>query len=700
MNDNYDLAEIKTLEDAKSAWESFFGRFFSPDIPPEVNVDFNSDLREFTPRKNKDAKYAPPGSSEGRTLHSDDFDDFLNGNTITIPEHIALNAEGLDKVAQAIQQGNFEHEALKKEDHTFYALWLFRQNKITRQQMATILARDQVPKEYPITNTFHILDDRGRFTKEALDLWLPTVVENAFGGKFTKWQLERLRLLIQASPKSEQIFYISECDPNAVGLYARQLGNALQINHTWPRTIYNKKRYDLHMSFGVLEGMQIAVSGINGAAASRAKIGKVAIDAVKEGVEYYYRPTAISMRNSGVEATTKGIHGYANSPMPAVTTHDVFHSRLHNTIRPEFHMMLNHMNQIISKHTKQKWSKTMWELVDREFHAFQYRKIDLNSKNGAKLFLEMLHRNDDDHAFLFRNHDPQQLSDDGFAIVWNMVNQSAVWKNLYKVDVDRLGFPYGPLIEKMKAFKKEAGSDHKHSEILTLKYRLYDVTTKTEFRKVCKLLDTLGERLVTDKDQKLVFGKYAQGMDKNLTSLKFKNFGTEVLIDEKSAKQLIPTLVNMQLISLFGEKNDKAVYDEMQKISGEFKSTHQNSTFSKALLDTSIRTLPSITAKLDFLEACYEEIIHSKGYTRRHATADNLFAFFKNPLTTSQREHIILLKETLNELVTEYQEKNSLGEKDNAELQWYMNNRGSNLSLCNTDRFYLHMDSTIASAKI
>lgn len=108
----------------------------------------------------------------------------------------------------------------------------------------------------------------------------------------------------------------------------------------------------------------------------------------------------------------------------------------------------------------------------------------------------------------------------------------------------------------------------------------------------------------------------------------------------------------------------------------------------------------SMTEKLDFLEACYEEIIHSKGYTRRHSSADNKFAFFKNPLTTSQREHIILLKEKLNELVTEYQTTNRLSKEEKQELQWYMENRGSNLALCNTDRFYLHYDSTVPSANM
>jgi hypothetical protein len=711
MPNNYGLAEILSLDDAIWAWKSFFGRFFSADIPSGINTEFDPHLRQFIPRENQKAKYQHPDITDERTLHSDDFDDFLNGNTVTIPEHISLNQTDLDRVEQAILRGDFADECFKKEEHVFYALWLFKQNKITRQQMSTLLARDQFPEKYPIVNTFRLLDDEGKFTKEALELWLPVIVRNAYSGKFTNWQLERLRLLIQASPKSEQIFYISECNPDIISTSGkRQLGDALFNNRAWYRTKYNDEIYDLHMTFGVIEGLQIAVSGINGAAASRAKLGKIGIDSVKEGIEFYYRPTAISMRNSGVEATTKGIHEYADSPMPAVTAHDVFHARLHNTIKPEFHMMLNHMNQIIAKHTKQKWSKTMWELVDREFHAFQLKSINLNSaEEGAVLFLEMLHRSNDDKTSLFRNFKFGTLSDDGFAIIWNMVNESDVWKKLYKIDIDFLDDQYQPLIEQIKSFRKAVGSNHSHSEILTLKYRFFSVTTATEFQIINRLLDSLGDKLVDSKEQKLVFGKYTQNGVKNLTTLKFKNFGKESIIHEDSVKEIIPILANMRLETLLekshdqevGIKNNQAANEEVQKISKEFVSTYHNSAFSKEILDKSVANLSSITEKLNFLEMCYEQIINSKGYSHRHSTLDFIFTFFKNPLTTSQREHINLLKEKQNELISECQKQIGSDEQQQKELQWCLKNRGANnLTRCNTERFYLHLDSTIPSSRM
>ncbi|ASQ45596.1 hypothetical protein [Legionella clemsonensis] len=694
---NYGLAEINNLSDAKNAWESFFGRFFSPELSKGVNVEFDPDLREFIPRKNPDAKNKRADLTEERTLHSDDFDDFLNGDVVKIPDHFKLTQEGLEQVYQAIQRGNFEDAALTREDHTFYALWLFKQNRITRQQMATLLARDQIPREYPLVKTFKILDDNGEFTKEAVKLWLPVIKSDAFGGKFTDWHLERLRLLIQAAPKSEQIFYLSEPNPNIISSQKRELGNALQINHSWHRTLYQGKLYDLHMSFGVLEGIQIATSGISGAAASRAKLGKVGIDAVKEGVEFYYRPTAISMRNSGIEATTKGIHGYAESLMPAVSAHDVFHSRLHNTIKPEFHMMLNHMHQIIHQHTNQKWSKTMWELVDREFHAFQYQSINLDSpKEAARHFLRML--TGGNAIFLFHNNVDSALSDDGFAIVLNMVNESEIWKKLYKIDIEFLGDPYKAQIRKVKHFKEVIGNASLRPEILTLKYRFFSVLTVKEFNLVNRVIDSLGEQLVNSADQKLVFGKYAIDKIKNLTTLKFKTIDKDIVVNERSVRQLIPILANRQLASKLGVSDQQEVEKEVTVASKKFISTYQQGTLDNNALNESINRLPSIAAKLDFLEACYEKIIRSTGYSRRHAVADHLFAFFKNPLTTSQREHINLLKAKFNEVVSEYMRESNLSEEEKEELQWCLQNKGSNLARCKTDRFYLHFDSTVPSS--
>ncbi|MCW8408560.1 hypothetical protein OQJ13_06185 [Legionella sp. PATHC035] len=62
---------------------------------------------------------------------------------------------------------------------------------------------------------------------------------------------------------------------------------------------------------------------------------------------------------------------------------------------------------------------------------------------------------------------------------------------------------------------------------------------------------------------------------------KYKNFGQSISIDESSERQLIPILVNIQLLSKFGEKNTKKVQGELNKISAGFKKNNQHPSFSK-----------------------------------------------------------------------------------------------------------------------
>ncbi|BBB14954.1 hypothetical protein RVIR1_04410 [Candidatus Rickettsiella viridis] len=440
------LLEINEQKDALNTWEIFFNRFYSAEVPKDANVEFDPNQREFIPRENKkakdkrfswndEAKMAYYSGTTERTSHSDDFDDFLNGYTVRVPYNIKLNEPDFKQLEEAILQGNYKDDLFKNESHVFYALWLFKQNKISRQQFSTLLARDQFSKNYPIVKTFPILDSQGKFTKDAEQMLIPMLKKNTFT-KFEDWHLQRFRLLIQAAPKSEQIFYISECDPNSVSVEgANQLGNALANAGCWERTNYEGRIYDLHLSFGATEARQIALNGVHGAAANRTKIGVISPGSIKEGVINNYRPTAISINKSGVNPTLQDIHNYSLSTMPAVTKHDIFHAQLHNTISPEFHMAFNHMKEIISAFTKVRSSRLQWILTDREFHGLRKKSIKLNPKKGANYFSKILFNKDLSHTglpLLFNGYDASNLSDEGIAIIRDMVNEPAKWNNLYK----------------------------------------------------------------------------------------------------------------------------------------------------------------------------------------------------------------------------------------------------------------------------
>lgn len=694
MARNTGISEISSLDEAKDAWESFFGRFFSPEVPEGVDVSFNAELRKFTPRENPDAKYQAPFKDEGRTYHSDDFDDFLNGNTVTIPDRMSLTQKNLDIVEKAISEGNYEHSCFSNRPHLFYALWLFKQNKITRQQLTTILARAQVILAgTPIKKTFSILDNDGQFTQDAKDILLPLLKKHAYGGDLTGWHLERFRLLMQAAPKSEQMFYISKANRAIVTGWGEQLGDALARNKAW----YIKKSLigedeDIHLSFGAIEGLQIAIRGISGTAA-RAKLGKVSLDTVKEGVEYYYRPTAISIAESGVEATTKGIHEYPYSPMPAVTAHDTFHERLNDTIPPEFHMMLNHMYYIAKEHTKLPWTKLLWELADREFHRFQYQSINIDTpQEGAKLFVKMFSSNNIKyaHPLLINN----TLSAEGIAILWDMVNQPKLWQKIYKVDIDSLGEPYKKHIIKMKAFAEKMNKDKdEHPKLISLKYRLFCTTSPEDYERLTQIIDAVKEDLLNSK-AKLHFGKTKL---LNIVVLKFGiPKGKTEFITETSVKKFIPTLADKYL---FRGVNNQLIQQEVVALSGKWGSIHEEGhQISAKDLDELLQKFSSFAEKLKFLERC-GQVVKSKEYKRRHETADNIFAFLKNPLTTSQRQHVRLLQEKMQELVKERLGELQDNQEELDEFKWLMENRNSKLAQLNTKRFYLHFDTPSPTKK-
>lgn len=690
------LFEINSLDDAKAAWTLYFNRFYSPEIPESVDTTFDPKIQKFTPRLNRDAKNQSWSKSGDRLLHSDDFDDFLNGRTIIFPKNITLSEEKLISLMKQIENGNWDDDSFKHKEHIFYALWLFRQNKITRQQMTTILARDQIDESYPIENTFKILDDEGQFTEEAKEFLIPILKTSSYGGEFSDWHLERFRLLIQAAPKSEQIFFVSKADPRIVSSSEIQLGNLLKNKQAWHQVRYKNDCYhDFHLSFGAIEAHQIAINGINGAVANRAMIGVIDLNTIEQGVKSFYRPTAISIKTSGVNATTEKIHDFTFTPMPAVTAHDVFHSKLQSTIPPEFNMMMSHMRDILSQYTQNKWSKTMWDMIDREFLSFQNRAITIDSPEaGAKLFVEMFsspqrYIKADNILLVIED----QLTDEGIGILWHMVNNKDVWKKLYKIDIESIGDPYKNHIENMKCFSSIIKDED--PKILNLKYRLFCSMqkSKADFQVINVLINDIKEKLIADK--RLVFGKYTLDLKrsysildsrvKNITILKFKNFSgdnKDFSITERDVNCLLPALIE------YKTDNEK-INSVVSTLSSEFKSTFSNSQFSTKMLkkNDDFEKL-TLYEKIQCLEICYDEILKSKKYTRRHSIVDNIFSFMKNPLTGSQRKHIQILKDEMYEIITTYINKDSIPREERETFLWIMKNRNSRLVSCNMDRFY------------
>lgn len=658
---NHGLFAIKNLQDAQDAWEIFFNRFYSPEVPENASVEFDPKQQNFLPRNDKNAKNKRASDLDGRTDHSDDFDDFLNGYTVKIPD-IQLNETDFKCVEKAILQGDYETEIFKNENHVFYALWLFKQNKISRQQFSTLLAREQIPKNYPIVKTFPILDDEGNFTKDAKKMLISVLETNRFA-KLGKWHLERFRLLIQALPKSERIFYVTKCDPKNMSIAGvAQLGNDLRNVGSWERTKYKNNLYDLHLSFGAIEARQIALNGVHGAAANRSKIGVISTAAIKEGVADNYRPTAISINNSGVDPTIKNIHHFPVSTMPVVTKHDIYHAQLHNTIPPEFHMAFNHMKQIIANFTGVKSSLLQWTLTDREFPDFKGKSKNLDSKKGAKYFAKILFHKEfvQQLPLLFNDYSYHNLSDDGIAIIRDMINESEKWKNLYKIDINYLDYPYDKAFQQMRAFITEKNNAY-NAKLFSLKYRIFCVSSEVTYQKINELINIAENLLINNlKFENANFYEF-----KNRTVLKYNE---KEIINRSSAIQVV---LDSYLISKFETDSDQLNY-QFSLLSKEFKSIHDGSQLTEVKIDNVCNKLNSLYDKLTLLENSYKEIIQTR-YSRRHALFDNWFSFMKNPLTLSQRKHVAFLKTKMNNLINEHLVKIDIQEKE--QFKWVIENK-------------------------
>lgn len=668
MNLFDEIAPITNYNEAREAWVLFFNRFFSPEIPDGVDVSFKSNLKEFSPRDDKTEKIK----------HSDDFEDFLNGQIIHIPEDVKLKKRGLKQARRKILYGIPDD----RPEHVYYALWLFKQNKITRQQVATILARAQVSKEYPVEHTFKLHKDNGAFTEEFMILLMPVIQRTWFSATsqiISKEKLERLICLLETMPNSEKMFFLSKNNPNIISSSKSTLGNALQKNLSWHQVIYKHEIYDIHLPFGIIEAIQIAESGFNGASANLVYLGTLSRDNIKAGVEKNFRPTAISISEPNVQPPSHDIHGWSDTPLPVVTQHDVYHSKLHNTISPRFHLMLNHLNQILIQHTKRIWSKTNWALVDREFPIFLKKKLMLDSpKTGAHIFMMLFEDYEKQAFYLFRDFSAEFLNDDGFVIFWDMVNHPELWNNSFWIDTHEFEEPFSGHFNEIKRFKKLV-SAQESSEILTLKYRFFRMYPNTkEFKLICHLIDDLQKK----PKLKLAFKTEIQTCKetgrqiKNITTLYLDN----VPVYEMNLHKILPKLVNLNL----EHSADDIIPDDADTaaVFKQFKSIHgdNGSTFSKEILEGFLNKIPSHRQKLEFLETFYSEICKSQGYTRRHVRLDSFFSWIRNDLTTSQRIHINILKNQYREIFKEYTH------------EWFIKSRKSGLIECNINRFCLNMN--------
>lgn len=717
------IFEIKDEISAKDAWELFFGRFYSPEIPEHIKKDitFAPDIRVFEPRGNRSSKNNPADLSEypqidlDRTLHSDDFDDFLNGHTIKIDAQYELSQKEFEIVKQAIADGNWNAAIFNNEKHIFYALWLFKLNQITRQQMATVLARHEAAKisetEYAI-DAYRILDDQGNFTEEAKNILFP-ILAKSYTAKFTDAHKERFRLLMNTAPKSEQVFFLSKDVGCNIIKNRPSLGYAMSELGAWYQTEKDNVNYDVHLSFAAIEAQQIAVHGVYHACANRAILGILTKDDIERGIESNNRGTAVSIgiESAGITMPIENLHGFAESAVPIVTAHDIYHAKRHGVIADEFHRAMSHLKQIIRQQTGIEWSSLLWEIVDRDFRTYNGLNFKVNGDNSIafnRLIFGDLKNYMFTHSAEWKDKiiclsENSQLSSEGLLILWDMINNKQTWEKAYTVNIDTIDsipgviyYNYHSPIAEVKQFCKLVGADRVDPRIINLKYHAYcSVQTQNKakhFNKINESINAVTQDLLNDKNFRFVkIKKDKKNQKRYCIVLKYR----DQIFDKSNIKDFIWRYsYKNKLGAIMGVNFNHTVPDlnqDIKKFDEKLFYQGANDSLAKNDLDN-LRGFQNLalSAKIFCLENWYDKVKESKKYRRKHPVFDSVFSYFKNPLTAHQRQHVAILQNKMREVIEEYINESQVSSENKKKFLDAI--KSSPLINCKLAGFYLQIE--------
>lgn len=297
----------------------------------------------------------------------------------------------------------------KEYELNFLALSLYAAEKISRQQIYTILCYTQTVKEYSLQKIAKILDDKGEFTAEAKEKLLPVLNKRFHLTALTTIQINQLKLLILALPKSEQIFYmISKTPKKPLETALENLDFLLSDYTNW-----------ILLSTGAHEALALVRFGLSSFSPILLMLGQKSIQDIENAVVEGYRPGAVNFFGTVPYVDIHKIEDVSNF---AATEHDRFHAWMmclsinintgekmqqNKGIRMALLKCINVMRNI----TKIKYTKENWILLDGEVHfLLQYFKdinfLDFSDKNLTELFCNSILYGvgDPEGSFLFINY--------------------------------------------------------------------------------------------------------------------------------------------------------------------------------------------------------------------------------------------------------------------------------------------------------
>jgi hypothetical protein len=269
----------------------------------------------------------------------------------------SLNKNKLNVLKSALDNADWKDTIFSDSELPYLAMTLYGSAQLTQQQFFTLLEYKNIEEVFDIQNIYPILDEDGKWTKEAEEFLLPSLQNKSFAMNLQEDEaVEAFRLLVQTLPKSEQIFYKTN---NKLKTGENSLFNQLN-NHL--QMVPQHQESFIHLTNGGWHALGLSKFGKQYAPYSL-RFGKFTPMDIKESVFNDERYADIFFPNVDFEAKPHN----CKSPAWIRTLHDKFHAYDLSKYPILVRKALKQFMTIIEMKTGYALSHEIWMLIDTVF---------------------------------------------------------------------------------------------------------------------------------------------------------------------------------------------------------------------------------------------------------------------------------------------------------------------------------------------
>lgn len=288
---------------------------------------------------------------------------------------------------EAIDRVDLNNDIFSTPALPYHLRFLYESNKISFQQFCTLMERQQTFTDFPHINTFRILEN-GEFTPEAKKFFLPTLNKSSCLKPLDENQLEELKTLISALPRSERIFYTTKAG-KLENEEEDSLGNTLLSTGT--NVLIKEENRLIHVSVGVFDAIGLIRFGLEEYIRPIHQFGKQNINAIEEGIRQYARKTALNHPDA---VAYDNIHDFENVTPLEATIHDKFHAIVMSAMPKSLLHVIWHLIDVARNVIGHQWSKEIWTLIDCELlyclSSHKNLKTPLSNEKMTQVLCESL----------------------------------------------------------------------------------------------------------------------------------------------------------------------------------------------------------------------------------------------------------------------------------------------------------------------